>query len=130
MRPSTAATHRTASIEILRTAIELGVQLVDTAFLYGWGVNEELVAAALHPYAGDVLIATKIAIDRAGVPGAVARPGPPGPGEYTPSGRPDALRRQAEGALRRLRANVAASGISLKADHLRVLDALGAAGAG
>ena len=84
---------------LLRRAVELGVELVDTAFMYGAGANEELVAQALHPYPAGVLVATKIGIrlgdDEAG------RPGPPT--TWAPCGRPEFLREQTERALRSLR---------------------------
>ncbi|MFB6725043.1 aldo/keto reductase [Kribbella sp. NPDC056345] len=80
----------TAAIAVLRRAVELGVQHIDTADAYALGANEELVAQALHPY-GDVMIATKIGNTR------------PGPEEWIPVGHPAFLRQQAELSLRRLR---------------------------
>ena len=47
---------RSASMELLRCAVELGVTLIDTAHLYGWGANEELIAEALHPYPEELLV--------------------------------------------------------------------------
>jgi pyridoxine 4-dehydrogenase len=81
----------TAAIAVLRRAVELGVRHIDTADSYALGANEELVAQALHPYAEDVLIATKIGNTR------------PGPDEWVPLGQPAYLRQQAELSLRRLR---------------------------
>ncbi|MFF1822118.1 aldo/keto reductase [Kribbella sp. NPDC058245] len=80
-----------AAVAVLRRAVELGVQHIDTADSYALGANEELVAQALHPYADDVLIATKIGNTR------------PGPDEWVPLGHPAYLRQQAELSLRRLR---------------------------
>jgi pyridoxine 4-dehydrogenase len=76
---------------ILRRAIELGVNLIDTAFSYGPSVNEELIAETLHPYPDDLVIATKGGLTR------------PGPGEWQRDGRPETLRESLEGSLRRLR---------------------------
>ncbi|GAA3511070.1 aryl-alcohol dehydrogenase-like predicted oxidoreductase [Streptosporangium album] len=75
-----------------RRAVDLGVTLIDTAHLYGWGANEELLAEALHPYPDDLLIATKV---------GVAPPNPPH--DAAICGRPDFLRDQVEQGLRRLR---------------------------
>jgi aryl-alcohol dehydrogenase-like predicted oxidoreductase len=85
---------REAAAALLRRAVELGATLVDTADAYALGANEELVADALHPYAGEVVIATK---------GGVARPSRE---EWVPLGRPEYLRQQAEQSLRRLRRDV------------------------
>lgn len=83
---------REASIAVARRAVDLGVTLIDTAHLYGWGANEELLAEALYPYPDDLLIATKV---------GVAPPDPPR--EAALCGRPDFLRGQVEEGLRRLR---------------------------
>jgi aryl-alcohol dehydrogenase-like predicted oxidoreductase len=83
---------REAAIMVARRAVELGVNLIDTAHLYGWGANEELLAEALYPYPDDLLIATKV---------GVAPPEPPR--EAAICGRPEILRDQVEQALRRLR---------------------------
>ncbi|KAB8194868.1 aldo/keto reductase [Nonomuraea phyllanthi] len=83
---------REAAIAVARRAVELGVTLIDTAHLYGWGANEELLAEALHPYPDDLLIATKV---------GVAPPNPPH--DAAICGRPDFLRDQVEQGLRRLR---------------------------
>ena len=76
---------------VLRRAVELGVNFVDTADSYGPDVSEELIAEALHPYPEDLVIATK---------GGLVRPGP---GQWDPDGRPEHLRQACEGSLRRLR---------------------------
>ncbi|MER7776001.1 aldo/keto reductase [Streptomyces sp. NPDC096191] len=83
---------RRTSLEVTRRAVELGVTLIDTAYLYGGGANEELLAEALHPYPDDLLITTRV---------GVARSGPDG--EWRLDGRPAVLRDQVEQALRRLR---------------------------
>jgi len=76
---------------VLRRAIELGVNFVDTADSYGPDISEDLIAAALHPYPADLVIATK---------GGLVRPGP---GRWEPDGRPEHLREACEGSLRRLK---------------------------
>jgi pyridoxine 4-dehydrogenase len=76
---------------VLRRAVELGVNFIDTADSYGPEVSEELIAEALHPYPEDLVIATK---------GGLVRPGP---GQWEPDGRPEHLREACEGSLRRLR---------------------------
>ncbi|GIH92677.1 aldo/keto reductase [Planobispora siamensis] len=90
--PTAPGPVREASVAVARRAVELGVTLIDTAHLYGWGANEELLAEALHPYPDDLLIATKV---------GVAPPDPPRDAEIC--GRPDFLREQVEQGLRRLR---------------------------
>lgn len=91
MRLATEPTaDRNGSIAVLRRAVELGVTLIDTAHMYGWGANEELIAAALHPYPESLLVATKV---------GVSRPD----GEWALDGRPEALRAGVEQGLRRLR---------------------------
>src|SRR5256886_15836778 len=82
---------RKECLGVLRRAIELGVNLIDTAESYGPHVSEELIAEALHPYPGDLVIATKGGLDR------------PGPGQWVPNARPERLREELEGSLRRLR---------------------------
>lgn len=76
---------------VLRRAVELGVTLIDTADAYGPHVNEELIAAALHPYPADLVIATK---------GGLIRPGRD---SWPSDGRPEHLRAACEGSLRRLK---------------------------
>ena len=81
---------RDAAIAVLRRAVEIGVTFFDTADSYGPEVAEELLREALHPYADDVVIATKAGLTRQG------------PGAWTPVGRPAYLRQQCELSLRRL----------------------------
>jgi pyridoxine 4-dehydrogenase len=76
---------------VLRRAVELGVNFIDTADSYGPDVSEELIAEALHPYADDLVIATK---------GGLVRPGP---NRWDADGRPEHLRAALEGSLRRLK---------------------------
>jgi aryl-alcohol dehydrogenase-like predicted oxidoreductase len=76
---------------VLRRAIELGVNLIDTANSYGPEVSERLIGEALHPYPDDLVIATKAGLER------------PGPGQWVPNGDPDYLKRECEGSLRRLK---------------------------
>lgn len=76
---------------VLRRAVELEVTLVDTAESYGPHVSEELIAEALRPYPSGLVIATKGGFDR------------PGPGKWKENGRPERLREELEGSLRRLR---------------------------
>jgi pyridoxine 4-dehydrogenase len=79
------------AIAVLRRAVELGVDLIDTADSYGPHVSEELIAEALYPYPDDLLIATKGGLIRTG------------PGKWPADGRPEHLREACEGSLRRLR---------------------------
>jgi aryl-alcohol dehydrogenase-like predicted oxidoreductase len=76
---------------VLRRAVELGVNFIDTADSYGPGVSEELIADALHPYPGGLVIATKGGLTRSG------------PGQWERDGRPEHLRRACEESMRRLR---------------------------
>jgi len=82
---------RAAAGRVLRRALELGVNFIDTANSYGPEVNERLIAEFLHPYPAGLVIATK---------GGLVRPGP---GRWEPDGRPEQLRAACEGSLRRLR---------------------------
>jgi pyridoxine 4-dehydrogenase len=79
------------SLAVLRRAVELGVNLIDTAEAYGPYVSEELIAEALHPYPKGLVIATKGGLDRTG------------PNQWPVNGRPERLREGLEGSLRRLR---------------------------
>jgi pyridoxine 4-dehydrogenase len=79
------------AIAAVRTAVDDGVNFIDTADAYGPEVSEELIAEALYPYPDDLVIATK---------GGLVRPGP---GRWEPDGRPEHLREACEGSLRRLR---------------------------
>jgi pyridoxine 4-dehydrogenase len=81
---------RAECIRVLRRAVELGVDLIDTADSYGPYVSEELIREALHPYPEHLLIATKAGLVRSG------------PDEWQPVGRPEYLRQEAEMSLRRL----------------------------
>lgn len=80
---------RDECLAVLRRAVELGVDFIDTADSYGPFVSEELIAEALHPF-GDVKIATKAGLLRTG------------PNVWVPCGRPDYLRQGCELSLRRL----------------------------
>jgi pyridoxine 4-dehydrogenase len=80
---------RAAAIRVLRRAVELGVDFIDTADSYGPEVSEELIREALHPYAG-VTIATKGGLTRSG------------PDQWGTVGRPEYLRQCVEMSLRRL----------------------------
>jgi aryl-alcohol dehydrogenase-like predicted oxidoreductase len=82
---------REAARNVVRRAVELGVDLIDTADSYGPHVSEEIIAEALHPYPEGVVVATK---------GGLVRPGP---GQWERDGRPEHLREACEGSLRRLR---------------------------
>ncbi|HEX8066873.1 MAG TPA: aldo/keto reductase [Thermoleophilaceae bacterium] len=82
---------RGEALRVLRRAVELGVNLIDTADAYGPDVSEELIAEALHPYPDDLVVATK---------GGLVRPGP---GRWETDGRPEHIREACEGSLRRLR---------------------------
>jgi pyridoxine 4-dehydrogenase len=82
-----------AAIAVLRRAVELGVDHVDTADAYGPHVNETLVADALHPYPPGLVVATKGGLVRGGHEG----------GDWPKDGRPEHLRRACEGSLKRLR---------------------------
>ncbi len=78
------------AVRVLRRAVDLGVNFLDTADAYGPVVAEPLIKRALHPYPADLVIATKVGHTRQG------------PGLWTPVGRPEYLRQQTEMALRLL----------------------------
>src|SRR5215472_15873255 len=80
-----------AALAVLRRAVELGVNFIDTADSYGPRVSEELIAKALAPYPKDLVIATKGGWNR------------PGPDQWTHDASPEHLRRAVEGSLKRLR---------------------------
>src|ERR1700722_19741247 len=82
---------KAASVATLRRAIELGVNLIDTADSYGPGTSEELIAEALYPYSNGLVIATKGGWER------------PGPGQWTHNASPKHLTEALEGSLKRLR---------------------------
>ncbi len=76
---------------VLKRAVELGVNFIDTADSYGPEVSERLIAEALHPYPDGLVIATKAGLERTG------------PGQWPVNGDPDHLRAACEGSLRRLK---------------------------
>jgi pyridoxine 4-dehydrogenase len=78
------------AIRVLRRAVELGVDFIDTADSYGPFVSEQLIREALHPYPEGLVIATKGGLTRAG------------PGDWRAVGRPEYLRQQCELSLRHL----------------------------
>jgi pyridoxine 4-dehydrogenase len=79
------------AVRVLRRALELNVNFIDTADSYGPSVSEELIARALHPYAAGLVIATKGGLTR------------PGPDVWNRNGQPQHLREACEGSLRRLK---------------------------
>jgi aryl-alcohol dehydrogenase-like predicted oxidoreductase len=79
------------AVAVLRRAVELGINLIDTADAYGPRVSEELIAEALHPYSAGLVIATKGGLTRSG------------PGEWSRNGRPEHLRKACDGSLQRLK---------------------------
>jgi pyridoxine 4-dehydrogenase len=76
---------------VLRRAVELGVNFIDSADSYGPHVSEELIGETLHPYPEDLVIATKGGLERTG------------PGRWPTNGRPEHLVEACEGSLRRLK---------------------------
>jgi aryl-alcohol dehydrogenase-like predicted oxidoreductase len=76
---------------VLRRAIELGINFIDTADSYGPHVSEELIGETLYPYPDDLVIATKGGLERTG------------PGQWPVNGRPEHLIAACEGSLRRLK---------------------------
>jgi len=82
---------RKAALAVLRRAVELDVNFIDTADSYGPYVNEELIAEALFPYPSSLVIATKGGWNR------------PGPNQWTHDATPSHLRKAVEGSLERLR---------------------------
>jgi pyridoxine 4-dehydrogenase len=82
---------RAECVRVLRRAVELGINFIDTADSYGPHVSEEIIAEALHPYPANLVIATKGGFDRTG------------PDRWTENGKPEHLRSACEGSLRRLR---------------------------
>jgi pyridoxine 4-dehydrogenase len=82
---------RENSLRVLRRAVELGVNLIDTADSYGPHVSEELIAEALYPYPDELVIATKGGLERSG------------PDRWHRNAHPDQLRKACEGSLKRLR---------------------------
>ncbi len=82
---------RANAINVLKRAVELGVNLIDTADAYGPETSELLIAEALHPYPKGLIIATKGGLTR------------PGPGDWEPNGHPDYLKGCVDKSLKRLR---------------------------
>jgi pyridoxine 4-dehydrogenase len=82
---------RREALAVLRRAVELDINFIDTAESYGPHVSEELIAEALHPYPKGLVIATKGGLDRTG------------PNQWPVDGRPERLREELTGSLRRLR---------------------------
>src|SRR5271154_6977519 len=82
---------RAEAIRVLRRAVELGINFIDTADSYGPSVSEEIIAEALHPYPANLVIATKGGFERTG------------PNRWVENGKPEHLRSVCEGSLRRLR---------------------------
>jgi pyridoxine 4-dehydrogenase len=82
---------RAEAVAVVRRAVELGVDFIDTADSYGPHVSEEIIAEALAPYGEQVLVATKAGLLRTG------------PGDWPILGKPDYLRQSVELSLRRLK---------------------------
>src|SRR5207302_2940164 len=83
--------NKQEAITVLRRALELGINLIDTADSYGPEVSELLIAEALYPYPKGLVIATKGGLTR------------PGPGQWVPDCRPEHLKQAVDGSLKRLR---------------------------
>jgi pyridoxine 4-dehydrogenase len=83
---------------LVRAAVEGGVNFIDTADVYGYGESEEIIAEAIHPYADDLMIATKAGF----FPGKVL----PGHVTLPPRGDPKHIKEACEGSLRRLRLDI------------------------
>jgi pyridoxine 4-dehydrogenase len=82
---------RAGAHRVFRRAVELGVDFFDTAESYGPQTDEKLIAEALHPYPKGFVVATKCGIAR------------PSPGRWDADGRPEKIRKDLEGSLKRLR---------------------------
>jgi pyridoxine 4-dehydrogenase len=82
---------RAEAIRVLKRAVELGVNFIDTADSYGPAVSETLIAEALHPYPTGLVIATKAGFDRTG------------PNKWVTNGNPQHLREACDGSLKRLK---------------------------
>jgi pyridoxine 4-dehydrogenase len=82
---------RAKALKVLRRAVDLGINFFDTAESYGPQTNETLIAEALHPYPKGFVIATKCGVSR------------PSRGRWDADGRPEKLRRDLEGSLKRLK---------------------------
>src|SRR6186713_910549 len=83
--------HHDQAIAVLRRAVELGIDLIDTADSYGPEVSENLIAEALHPYPDGLVVATKGGLRRSG------------PGQWPRDARPERLKECCEASLRRLK---------------------------
>ena len=83
--------NKQEALAVLRRAVELGINFIDTADSYGPQVSEQLIAEALYPYPKGLVLATKGGFQR------------PGPDQWVPDGRPEHLREALEGSLKRLR---------------------------
>ncbi|MGI8456827.1 MAG: aldo/keto reductase [Propionibacteriaceae bacterium] len=83
-------TDHAEAVRVVQRAVDLGVDFIDTADSYGPYVSEDIIREALHPYADQVLIATKAGLVRTG------------PDAWLPVGRPEYLRQEVEMSLRRL----------------------------
>jgi pyridoxine 4-dehydrogenase len=82
---------RKEAVRVLRRALELGINFIDTADSYGPRVSEEIIAEALHPYPAGLIIATKAGFDRQG------------PNQWSENGKPEHLRSACDGSLKRLK---------------------------
>src|SRR4051812_2018512 len=82
---------RAGALTVLKRAVELGVNLIDTADAYGPETSELLIAEALHPYPKGLIIATKGGLTR------------PGPGQWSPNGKPEYLKQCVDKSLQRLK---------------------------
>jgi pyridoxine 4-dehydrogenase len=82
---------RAEAVRVVRRAVDLGINVIDTADSYGPNVSEEIIAEALYPYPAGLVIATNGGFER------------PGPDQWVENGRPEYLRSACEGSLRRLR---------------------------
>src|SRR6266446_1305471 len=82
---------RNNALKVLKRAVELGVNLIDTADAYGPETSELLIAEALHPYSKGLVIATKGGLTR------------PGTSQWVPNGRPEHIKQAVEGSLKQLR---------------------------
>jgi len=97
-RNSEGVRDRATAQALVRRVVELGVNFIDTADIYGYGQSEEIIGETLAPYAKDLLIATKAGFEpRKMLPGEVSLP---------PMGNPDHIRRQCDLSLQRLRTDV------------------------
>jgi pyridoxine 4-dehydrogenase len=94
---------RGAAIAVLRTALDLGVNHIDTSDFYGPEVTNQIIREALHPYPDDLVIVTKVGAERDAA------------GAWLPARRPDQLRAQVEGNLRNLGVDVL-DVVNLRAD--------------